>query len=335
MAATSGSIKTRFADTWSSVLFDLVRGLAAVVVFLGHWRNLFFVDFPQVAAHRAAVAVFYLLTSAGHQAVVLFFVLSGYFVGGTVLRDLQRGTWSWRAYLLRRMVRLWLVLAPALLLCLLWDSLGLSLHRAPLLYGGQVSNHIVPNVSTLLGPHIFFGNLFFLQAFRVPTYGSDGPLWSLAYEFWYYLMFPLAAVVVWKSSSLAHRLGAAALFVGIMWFVWGGIAWSFPIWLMGVLLYKLPELRIRAKHVGWVRVLAVAAYLPFFYAAAKQTWIPGFTADCILAVLSFLLLWVLRSGVGPHRNTACASCCRASWPGVPTPCMRCTCPPWFCWPPWR
>jgi len=37
-------------------------------------------------------------------------------------------------------------------------------------------------------------NLGFVQTVSVPVYGTNGPLWSLANEFWYYVMFSLIAV---------------------------------------------------------------------------------------------------------------------------------------------
>ena len=68
----------RFTETHASVLLDLVRGLSALVVLLEHWHHLFFLDFSRLTNHRHALAIPYLLVSGGHQAVVIFFVLSGY-----------------------------------------------------------------------------------------------------------------------------------------------------------------------------------------------------------------------------------------------------------------
>jgi len=196
----------RFVDSWASVNFDLLRGLAALLVFFGHWRNLLFVDFPSLTTHRWLLTPLYMLAGGGHQAVVLFFILSGYFIGGTVLRSLERDQWEWVGYLLRRIVRLWTVLVPALLLCLFWDRLGIHLGHAPALYGGHVPNNIVLyDTASRLAPHIFFGNLFFLQTILTPFLGTNGALWSLANEFWYYILFPLGMVVLWRTSQLAHR----------------------------------------------------------------------------------------------------------------------------------
>jgi len=101
----------------SSDHLDLVRGGAALAVMLGHLRNLFFVDFSEVAGNSTPlVEIVYLVTGFSHYAVMIFFVLSGFLVGGSVLRGRMDGTWSWSLYSTNRLTRLWVVLIPALLL---------------------------------------------------------------------------------------------------------------------------------------------------------------------------------------------------------------------------
>jgi peptidoglycan/LPS O-acetylase OafA/YrhL len=103
-----------FARSKASVALDAIRGIAALLVCLGHWRRVLFVPFRDVISHRALMTVAYLITGAGDQAVIVFFVLSGFLVGGTILRALDQQRWSWKQYLTHRLVRLWLVLLPAL-----------------------------------------------------------------------------------------------------------------------------------------------------------------------------------------------------------------------------
>ena len=80
----------------SSDHLDLVRGAAALLVMLGHLRNLFFVDFSEVASNaNPLVKLVYLATGFSHYAVMIFFVLSGFLVGGGVLRGRIDGKWSW------------------------------------------------------------------------------------------------------------------------------------------------------------------------------------------------------------------------------------------------
>ena len=66
----------------------------------------------------------YVLTGAGHQAVIIFFVLSGYLISGSIYRMISACRWSWRKYLTHRLVQLWIVPFPALLLGLAPDRIA-------------------------------------------------------------------------------------------------------------------------------------------------------------------------------------------------------------------
>lgn len=90
----------------------------------------------------------YLIARAGHSAVVIFFVLSGYLISGSVFRMFAAGRWSWKRYSLHRLLRLWIVLIPGLMLTALCDQTGIHLHRAPaqMLYSGASGNHMLANV---------------------------------------------------------------------------------------------------------------------------------------------------------------------------------------------
>ena len=285
----------RFTSSWASVHFDLFRGVAALVVLLEHWRNLFFVDFPQLSAHRLWLAIPYTLCGAGHQSVVFFFVLSGFFIGGSVFRAIDANHWKWSDYLLRRFVRLWTVLLPALLFCLFWDRLGIHLARAPALYAGLVPNHMLSDVAPLLAPHLFFGNLFFLQTILCPVFGSDGALWSLANEFWYYILFPLACIALWRRAARSHRIACAVLFVAVACFVRNGILSEFPIWLAGAALVKLPRPSFTPHRARSVRIAAALIYFPIFFALGRLHQIPSLFSDYILAALTLALLWLFLS----------------------------------------
>ena len=68
---------------------DVVRGLSAIAVCAGHLRSVMFVDYSNLQTPSLLQKVFYGLTGLGHQAVMVFFVLSGFFVGGSILRKKQ------------------------------------------------------------------------------------------------------------------------------------------------------------------------------------------------------------------------------------------------------
>ncbi len=287
----------RFVDSSASVLFDLLRGVAALLVLLEHGRNLFFLDYSSLHTHRPILALPYLLTGAGHPAVVVFFVLSGFFISGAVFRAVERNQWLWVDYLTRRLVRLWVVLLPALLLCLFWDRLGIHLGHAPALYRGEVYNHMLGDVRHLLSPSIFLGNAFFLQSILVPVFGSDGALWSLAYEFWYYILFPLGYFAIRPATPRPQRLLCGLLFLATAWFVRGGILASFPIWLAGTALLLVPAPRWSARTGYLVRRIGSVLYIVLFFLLSR-THLPGLLGDYVLTLATSAFLWILLSATG-------------------------------------
>jgi hypothetical protein len=130
--------------------------------------------------YRASVGIglagkaFYFVSNYGHTAVIVFFLLSGYFVGGSVLRQVEVGTWSWQRYLTERMSRLWMLI-PALLLTLFWDRMGIALAGGPFYLGTEGTFDQQINVASHLGRSTLLCNLVFLQTLTCGTYGSNGP----------------------------------------------------------------------------------------------------------------------------------------------------------------
>lgn len=214
--------------------FDVVRGLSALLVCCGHLRAVVLADYPDVVAPAWWQQTFYAVTSLGHQAVMVFFVLSGFFVGGSVLKP----GFSWRGYAVARLSRLWVVLLPCLLLT--WGIDHLITQWAPAVLGGahQARWHSGPEAGRYdAGLLTLLGNALFLQTVAVPIYGSNSPLWSLANEFWYYLLFPLlASAAGWVGpgrSSAIHRIAVAALAGLLAWCLPREMMGGFAVWLMG------------------------------------------------------------------------------------------------------
>jgi peptidoglycan/LPS O-acetylase OafA/YrhL len=212
---------------------DLIRGVSAIAVMLYHLRGLFFVDFPFLADKSLVSAGIYAVTGYGHQAVMVFFVLSGYFIGDSVMNSVRKEKWSWRSYLLNRLTRLHLVLFPALVLGAVWDQIGMRIPRAAAFYYGGLYKFYAPSVSLRSTMPIFFANLFFLQSFVSPVFGSNGPLWSLSYEFWYYILFPACVLAAAAWPGIRDRVAYLGLIAFLMLFVGPQISLYFLIWIMG------------------------------------------------------------------------------------------------------
>lgn len=246
-----------------SAALDGVRALAAFAVFAGHARGVWFVEHGELASAGALEHGFYFATGLGHQAVLVFFVLSGLFIGQAIRARTERGSWSWPAYAVDRLSRLWIVVLPALLLTALCDTLGARL--APDVYSGAHPSNVIGAASERLGLDTLIGNTLFVQTIAVDTFGSNGALWSLANEFWYYLLFPLALRAATARSN-GERALCAVLALGGAWFVGGAILTYFPAWLLGAALAwrPVPQLGLRAARIALLSCgAAFAAALAF------------------------------------------------------------------------
>lgn len=226
----------------ASAYLDAIRGIAAFLVVIGHVRGLFYVPYSQVSAPNGFTKIIYFITSFGHQAVVVFFVLSGFFISSSIFKMHLQNRWSWSDYLAQRLVRLWIVLLPALALTAGWDLLGLNLF-GPAIYEGLPADQNILGFSALerLGWPTLIGNILFVQGVAVTPFGSNGPLWSLSYEFWYYIAFPCLLLALF-SQTAKTRLGYLAALLALGFFVGGTMVLSFGVWLLGVAVVFLASL---------------------------------------------------------------------------------------------
>jgi len=214
----------------ASGTLDMIRAVAAAVVMIGHVRGLFFVPYGESQHHGLLTQVIYLGTSLGHQAVMIFFVLSGLLVGRSVLVAVRQGRWSWHQYLIRRLSRLYIVLIPALCLTALWDLGGAHFFGSSGVYTGLTADRAIlpPSVLSQDTFGTFLGNASFLMTVVVPVFGSNGPLWSLANEFWYYLLFPIGLLALSGASRTVSRVVAACSLVALPAFLPRAMVLLFP-----------------------------------------------------------------------------------------------------------
>src|SRR5215469_16986529 len=208
--------------------FDALRAIAAVLVMSSHVRDVFLTGWRP--AFGAPAWIFYVLTSFGHPAVIVFFVLSGFWITKAVVERQEAGTFAWGGYLLDRLSRLWVVLLPALVLGAVLDTITFRvLHFPPSGYGAQ---SIPADVTSQLSPAWFAANALFLQGLYAPAFGSNGPLWSLTNEFWYYLWFPGLYLAL-----TTRKVTVAAVFAVATAVLFRPLLPGFVCWLCGAALY--------------------------------------------------------------------------------------------------
>ena len=87
---------------------DTMRFVAAFMVLLSHSRNTFFPafgDLPESQQNIFSMA-FTMFCRMGHEAVIVFFVLSGFLVGGRGFERIQDGSMNVSSYAIDRFARI-------------------------------------------------------------------------------------------------------------------------------------------------------------------------------------------------------------------------------------
>jgi peptidoglycan/LPS O-acetylase OafA/YrhL len=266
-----------------------MRAIAALIVVFGHMRDVFFVSFQQAGDGRL-VRFIYIDHYVARAAVIFFFALSGYLVGTSVLRSVGREAWSWASYLLNRLSRLWTVLIPALLLSALLDWLGKNNSIAAPAYFALYPGTGV-SFARLDSVRSFWGTMFFVQNILTGVYGTLGPAWSLANEFWYYMLFPLAVLCIVRPKP-GKKVLYGILFVLAAWFIGKELLLPFGTWLAGVLagwLARRYPIRSALQRRGLFAAALVLTLLSIVGSAAH--WLNLLAGDCLLAPAAAGLIW--------------------------------------------
>ncbi len=239
MHAAETSAQPANPETYSLWL-DALRWPAALLVVVGHAGQVFLTSVEGRSVKGAFIHYAYSFVAGfAHTAVIVFFVLSGYLVGGSVVKTQLRRTFDPSDYMLRRLSRLWIVLLPALGLtiflkiCAAW----IAPNAAALVYAGAPTG--------VLTAGDFACNAAFLQLVACERYGGNFALWSLTNEFWYYVFFPgLFALMLRPVSAMAWLY--TALMAGLL-VVFSlnsqtpaSIAPYFLIWALGVAAFVAP-----------------------------------------------------------------------------------------------
>lgn len=286
-----------------SQLIDLCRWVGALVVLGLHTTNTF-VNLGDVmsASHNPAVYVWWYFTGfqLGHQGVVGFFVMSGYLVGGVTIDRMLSGNRFLIDYFINRISRIYVVLIPALILTLVFDSLGRSLLSTTGVYDWPVfSGHYTAG--------LFLASILNLQNIAYDYYGTNGPLWSLACEFWYYITFPLLVLPLARGYPARFRIWGFCLGLLLMmalltphsWFGFGSILWA-----MGALATRAPVAPIQSRTLSlaiFVSVITLIRLLVRGPLLASHPWLAE-AAD-LLSALSFILV-MLAFRDGPETGYA-------------------------------
>ncbi|MCP4699209.1 MAG: acyltransferase [Gammaproteobacteria bacterium] len=213
----------------SSVALDLIRGISVQLVVVGHGISFFGIftflhkpNFPWMQ----------------NIAVLIFFLLSGFVITYSTIRKKQNQTnYSFSYYFIDRFSRIYTAFIPALFFVFFLDMISKMLNPAAYKYSAF-------NVKT------FIGNIFMLQDFPIlafiTSFGSARPFWTLAVEWWIYLLFGYTILKFLTKNktniiTLINQLMILALFaiVPLYNFIGGRGHGLTVYWIFGAVMYLI------------------------------------------------------------------------------------------------
>ena len=211
-----------------SLYLDLTRFVAAAMVVLAHY-----VQHNVVTGEFASF-----IPDMGREAVVVFFVLSGFVIAYAT----EKKSTSAREYIAARCGRIYSVVLPTLalgwLLASAFSDEGAYQLAKPYIY---IPLHL-----------LFLGQSWNLS--EVPP--MLAPFWSLCYEVWYYVLFGVAYYFRgWRRSVTVVAVLAIMGFK--LWLL-------LPVWLSGVALYYLQHRVVLAPSIARAGVI-VSFFLLILY----------------------------------------------------------------------
>jgi peptidoglycan/LPS O-acetylase OafA/YrhL len=252
--------------------FNLVRLLAALCVLVSHSFALSTGNPDNEPLARS------LGISLGSLAVVVFFITSGYLVGGSLL---SRGDPA--RFVAARVMRIY----PALIVVIVLSALVLGpllteLPVARYFARSDTYRYVLTNGVAIFGVDFYLPEVFQHNPYRGNVNGS---LWTLRFELWMYVLL-LAA---WLATAARGFVAAFAVIVGCLVvagtaFYWQSpalvpsatsasekLAWLTPMFLLGVAAHLLRDrIELSWPFVALAFAALIAAALagqPYFKAA--------------------------------------------------------------------
>ena len=298
-----------------SEFLGFLRGLASTIVLLAHGVQIFLY---RRIGYEHGLGLY--TGNAATLAVMFFFVLSGFFITLSLIRNFSRhGRLHLGEFVCARLLRLYPPLLFSLVLCLVIYAVvhGFGLHgsvtyRFPEDFApaAVAREKIELRATDLCAAATFSARVFWAEVPRM-----NGPLWSLMYEFWYYTLALCIGAAWFNRRWPWAAAGGAVLYLLVLapdplCFRLSGI------WLLGALLAAafakgvVHQCRWLTRSALFIAVLhlTTSGQTLFDRDGAKYAWGVIFTA-LLVEILGRpstackLYPWLRRLNLGPSSYT--------------------------------
>lgn len=283
-----------------SLFLDLVRLIAAQIVLVAHLSEWLYWPFAKNNPPSEGLMFYfgYLVYEPvlmGGFAVALFFVLSGFLISKSIYKLHHTTGFNLGDYILNRVARLLPTLLVAVLITLivyflisLFNLFGLpnyTLQDSTVSFPRSSANI---KTSTIVVTSLFLNGMIGVPGINWGTMNNNGPLWSLAHEFWFYIC---AGLFVY--GFLNKKKWPIIAAIGFI--LWQLIFSNF-FWVTGFLVWILGAVSALGKcRRGVLPLLIIGSLLSIFFILKMNYGSPLSLFDRGICGISALL--ILNTGL--------------------------------------
>lgn len=273
-------------------IVEAARGFAALFVLLTHLITITHID----SSFGQDSIVFYICSffkAYSHEMVILFFMLSGFSIHYASLdREFSKPN-DYAKYFYARFKRIVPIFIIAVSL-----SLGVSYYLCSIgIKGHEYCNDL--GFDRVLKTVFFMTDIAVRDGIIEPVISSNGPIWSLSYEIFYYLIYPFfslackrwGVVYVTIMSGVLSAVAIIFKLVGEHGHLQNVMA-LYSIWCAGALIAEFKRRDVSINLSSSLLALLTFSSLLFVMVLEKILWRSSDLYDQFVALVCFLMFLI-------------------------------------------
>jgi peptidoglycan/LPS O-acetylase OafA/YrhL len=271
-----------------SIYLNFMRVAAAEFVLIGH---LFFWN----KVHQEVIAF-------ANYGVIIFFILSGMLISNSIFIKNQKGNYGFARYFIDRFARIYSGLIPSLFFILILDTVHFHFFPDNYLQYNSVFQEFPPIHDFTF--QNFIGCLLMLQHFPIFEnmsigfgFGTGRSLWSLATEWWLYMLF--GWLILSKKRNLTSLLVLIFFCIFPIAYLFSKLNHVIIAWFLGVAITLLMSSGYSEKIKKFKVPLLCIGILLFLFIFSKLIKIDYSYDNIYIVVLTASALLFIVNGLQP------------------------------------
>jgi peptidoglycan/LPS O-acetylase OafA/YrhL len=268
----------------SSIIIDLIRGVSAQIVVIGHGISFFGIftflhepNFPWIQ----------------NIAVLVFFLISGFLISYSTIKKKDYVNYSFSHYFADRFSRIYTAYIPAIFFIFITDLISQGINSETYGYANAFNlRTLIANV-LMLQDYPLHNIQWFPDQIKITSFGSGRPLWTLAIEWWIYLSFGYLVLVILKKNTITffnYLLLFILSVIPLFNLILGRGNGLTTFWIFGLLVFVISTLNI-LDSVG--KKMKILFLFVFSILAVVRAYVVMDAYDAIFAFLLSLAFWLV------------------------------------------